>query len=307
MTVRGDNTMDLRKPFKCFIFLLCLLFAVHASADDVRDPVPGKHFLWAVKSGKNTVHIVGSIHILKKDSYPLPEEIEKAYACCTKVVFETDLDGMNDAESQEMMLRSGTYPQGQALSKNLSRDAYRILEKRMAAAGLRTENFERFKPWFVALSLAVAEIRRLGYDPDLGIDRYFFNRAKKDKKEMGFLESNRYQLDLMASMDRRQQEGFLEETLKELDMIEMMASDMVNAWIEGDAEKLYSVIRTGFEEHQDIYYRFFVQRNRQWLQKIEELMQDDKDVLVIVGAGHLVGEDNLIELFGKKGYVVEQR
>lgn len=302
--------MDSRRntgPLRRFIFILALLFAVNSFADDARVPASGKHFLWAVNSGKNTVYIIGSIHILRKDSYPLPEEIEKVYSCCMKVVFETDLDGMNDAESQEMMIRSGTYPRGQSLSKNLSQDTYRLLEKRTAAAGFPVENFERFKPWFVALSLAAAEIKRLEYDPDLGVDRHFFNRAKKDRKEMDFLESNRYQLDLMASMDRLQQESFLEETLKELDLIEMMASDMVNAWMAGDTEKLHSVIRTGFEDHPDIYDRFFVQRNKRWLPRIERFMQEGKDVLVIVGAGHLVGEDNLIELFRKKGYGVEQR
>jgi uncharacterized protein YbaP (TraB family) len=311
--------MTIHKSFKMYrgkkmrllqyfiVVILSFLFAANPLADNARDTEPGKHFLWSVRSEKSTVYILGSIHILREDAYPLPEEIERVYSCCSMVVFETDLDGMSDIESQNRMMKLGMYQHGQGLSKNITPETYRLLEKRMTAAGLPIKSFEQFKPWFVSLSLAGAEIKRLGYDPGLGIDRYFFNKAKKDKREMFFLESNQYQLDLMAAMDRRQQESFLRETLKEIDLIEMMASDMVNAWMNGDAEKLYSVTKAGFEEHPDIYYRFFVQRNKKWLPVIENLAQQGKDVLVIVGAGHLVGEENLIDLLRNKGYEVGQR
>ncbi len=290
-----------------FISILWIVFSVPVYAQENPGNTQEKHFLWAVQSGKNTVYLLGSIHILKKETYPLPDAIEKVYGCCSKVVFETDLDGMNDPASQNKMTKLGSYTGGQTLSKNISTQTYELLKQRMADANVPLERLEPFRPWFVALAITALEIQRLGYDPELGIDRYFFKRAQKDRKEMIFLETNEQQLNLMAHMNKHQQEMFLMETLKELEIIEKMASDMVNAWETGDADKLNLITKAGFDEHPDIYNRFFIQRNRNWVPQIEKLMKQDGDVLVIIGAGHLVGEQSLVDLLGKKGHQVQQR
>jgi uncharacterized protein YbaP (TraB family) len=295
--------------YSVIYFLICVLlffFCYPSYAQKNGGITPGKHLLWAVHSGKNTVYLLGSIHVLKKDAYPLPDTIERIYGCCSKVVFETDLDGMNDPASQNKMKRLGSYPTGQTLSKNISTQTYELLKKRMAAANVQLERLEPFRPWFVALAITALEIQRLGYDPELGIDRYFFKKAKRDGKKMIFLETNERQLNLMARMNKTQQEMFLRETLKELDIIETMSADMVKAWETGDADRLNLIIKKGFDEHPDIYKRFFTQRNKNWLPQIQRLLKQDGDVLVIVGAGHLVGEQSLIDLLEKKGYKVQQ-
>jgi uncharacterized protein YbaP (TraB family) len=298
--ITGKNNH--RLPFVFVLLSLILLFnAAHAYEKTKR------HFLWSVESKKNTIYLIGSIHMMKKDSYPLPEAIENIYGCCKKVVFETDLDGMSSPESQTKMIKRGVYPTGQALSQNISPQTYNLLERKLDKAGLPIVLFERFKPWFVALSITAMEIQRLGFDPDLGIDRYFFNKAKRDKKEMIFLETNEFQLNLMANLGRPQQELFLRETLRELEIIESMASDMVSSWRTGDVDKLNSIIKLSLGEHPDIYRRFFIQRNRRWASKIKHLMKQADDVLIIVGSGHLVGEESLLELLRKQGYEVKQR
>ena len=48
-------------------------------------------------------------------------------------------------------------------------------------------------------------------------------------------------------------------------------------------------------------------RNRKWLPKIEALLNDDKNYLVIVGTGHLVGRGSVIELLKKDGVGATQR
>ncbi|MDH4028214.1 MAG: TraB/GumN family protein, partial [Nitrospirota bacterium] len=86
----------------------------------------GRHFLWSVETGKNTLYLVGSIHVLKKESYPLPKQVVDIYNCCRKAVFEADLDGMNDPESQSGLMKLGMYPQGQTLSRNISAQTYQM-------------------------------------------------------------------------------------------------------------------------------------------------------------------------------------
>jgi uncharacterized protein YbaP (TraB family) len=49
------------------------------------------------------------------------------------------------------------------------------------------------------------------------------------------------------------------------------------------------------------------QRNQDWVVKIEKLLGGNKDVLVIVGAGHLVGPHSVVQLLNQKGYTIEQK
>lgn len=283
------------------------LFFSEANAQEAHSAEAQRHFIWTVESGRNTVYLLGSIHILKPDSYPLPQEVEKIFECCRKIVFETDLDGMNDAESQKKILKQGHYSSGRTLSENISQETYALLKKRAGAAGLPVSRFEGLRPWFAAMTLTGMELKRLGFDPALGLDQYFYQRAKKEGREMIFLETNGIQLNLMTSLNKRHQDEFLRGVLKELGVIETLAADMLDAWKTGDTDKLDSILKISNAGEPAVYDRFFIQRNKRWISKIQRLMKQDDDVLIIVGAGHLVGKDSLVDLLKKKGYDVQQR
>ena len=285
---------------------LCTFLSIAYAQEDPQ--FKGRNnFLWSLETGKNTIYLLGSLHILKSDSFPLGKEIEEAYIDCKKIVLETDLDRINDPDFQAKMITLGLYPDGQTLKQNVSKKTYRLLEKKVLAAGLSVAQFDRLKPWVCALTLTFMEFRRLGFDPSYGIDTYFFNKAKKDGKEITVLETLDYQLGLFTNMGKAEQESFLRQTLKELEVIETMASQMVKAWKTGDVDKLSSIIRISFKEHPNIYDRFIIQRNKRWISQIEDLMRQDENVLVIVGVGHLVGTGNILALLNKRGYRIERR
>ncbi len=283
------------------------LFLNPADAHEGHDVKTGKHFLWSVETGDNTIYLLGSIHILKKSAYPLPHEFEDAYKKSDKVVFEADLDAGNSQEFQVRMMQLGMYPEGQALSENISRSTYELLKAKVTSAGLPMQQFDRFKPWFGALMLTSVELMKLGFDPNLGIDKHFFDRAKHDRKETVFLETNEYQINLFAGMSDSWQEILLRQMLKELEVVESMFADMENAWETGDADKLESILNISFNEYPDIYNRLIVERNKRWIPEIEGFVKQKGDVLIIVGAGHLVGKDSVVDLLKKKGYAVKQR
>lgn len=285
---------------------LCIFFNLAYAQEDLQ--VKGrKTFLWSIETGKNTVYLLGSLHILKNDSFPLGVEIEDAYMDSKKIVLETDLDSINNPEFQAKMITLGLYPEGQTLAQNVSRETYRLLEKKLVAVGLPVAHFNRFRPWVSALALTFMEFQRLGFDPSYGIDTHFFNKAKKDGKEIIVLETMDYQLGLFTKMGKAEQESFLRQALKDLEVIETMASEMVSSWKTGDVDKLNSIIKSSFKAHPGIYNRFIIQRNKRWISRIEDLMRQDENVLVIVGAGHLVGTESILELLKKKGYKIVWR
>jgi uncharacterized protein YbaP (TraB family) len=266
-----------------------------------------KSCLWSLQTKSSTVYFLGSLHLLKRDAYPLESVIEKAYATSQKIIFETDIAAMKDPVVQAKILELGLYPEGQNLYQNLDGGTRRLLENKLSGLGLPLEHFARFKPWVVALTLASLELQRLGFDPNYGIDIYFFHRAVKDGKEIGYLEPAEYQLNLFAKMNKQDQSSFLNQTLRDLELVLQLAGEIVSYWKTGDAESLHALLFKSFKDYPNIHARLLIQRNKKWVSKIENVTREKKNVLVVVGVGHLVGPDGLLDLLKERGYKLKQR
>ena len=263
--------------------------------------------LWSFKTNQNTIYLLGSMHLFKKESYPMPLAIQRAYADSKKLVFETDMEKMADPAMQAMLLVMGMYPPDQNLFQNVSEETRTILSEKLAKTGIPPEQFSRFKPWFCALTLTMTELVRLGFDPRYGIDMHYFQNAKRDNKETLFFESFEDHLKLLAGMDQGEQASFLSQTLKDLDIIEEMASRLLSSWREGDLDALADILFKSFSDHPDIRERLLIERNRRWLEKIEDLMEQPDNVLIVVGVGHLIGEESLVDFLRENGFQVTQR
>lgn len=291
------------------IFCLTISIAISAGlhAQQRAQQAATKHCLWEVETQSSKIYLLGSLHVLKSDAYPLPQVIEHAYAYSRKIVFETDLGGMMNADVQAKMLTLGLYPEDQDLLQNISEDTRRSLEKKMKNLGLPMEQFVRFRPWFLAVTLATLELQRLGFNPLYGIDMHFYGKARSDKKKIAFLESVEFQLDLLGRMNTHDQNAFLDQTLKDLELAAQKASDMMIYWQTGDGENLYKLLFESFEGYPQIQDRLLVRRNKDWAIKIGQMLKETDTVLVIVGAGHLIGPNSVVELLEQKGYNVTQK
>jgi hypothetical protein len=233
--------------------------------------------------------------------------VETAYRESEVVVFEADMEAMTNPEFQAKMLMAGVYSDQQTLQENVSAETYGIFRKKMEEIGLPPEQFSRFKPWLCAMTIGVVALQRLGFDPSYGIDVHFFSKARTDGKKIDFFEPADYQLGLFTAMDEREQEAFLRQTLRDLEVIEEMADEMVLSWKTGDGDRLQSVMSISFKEYPAIYRRLVAKRNNEWMEKLGSLLKLDEDAMVIVGAGHLVGSESVLELLKRQGFSIKQR
>ncbi|HWP57680.1 MAG TPA: TraB/GumN family protein [Candidatus Acidoferrales bacterium] len=261
---------------------------------------------WRVRSGKGTVYMLGSVHLLKPEHYPLSPAIEKAFASSARLVLEVNLDTVNAEGVQQAVLARGRLEPGQTLRSVLRPASYALLKQQAEAMGVPLQALETLKPWLVALTLTTVKLRQLGYDPEHGIDRYFLRKAKEQNKQILGLETLEFQVGLLDQMTPRLQELFLLQTLEDLDVLEQQFARLVDAWKQGDAAGLEKILMASFKEYPEVYERMVVDRNRKWLAEVEKLLEGDESALVVVGAGHLVGKEGLIELLRARGYAVEQ-
>ena len=263
--------------------------------------------LWTVNTQSNKIYLLGSLHLLKQDAYPLAAAIEKAYADSRIIIFETDLAALQAPDAQAKLLQLGIYPADQNLLENLNANTRRQLEKKMSQIGLPLAQFSRFKPWFVALTLTTLELQRMGYNPAYGIDVYFFNKASTDGKKIGFLEPAEFQINLLGNMAEQDQYDFLSQTLKDLEVVNELSGDLVKSWKAGDADKLHKLLSESFNDYPHLHDHLLIQRNKNWVGQIEAAMRKNKNALFVMGAGHLVGPESVVDLLKKNGYQVKQQ
>ncbi|MGQ9646225.1 MAG: TraB/GumN family protein [Thermodesulfobacteriota bacterium] len=287
-----------------FSLLVIFLFAVFA-----QDPLSQskKSFLWKVQSKTNTVYVLGSIHYLKQEMYSLDEKIEKAFDQSNILGVEANVGDVSKMDVQKLV-ESAFYSGDETLEKHLSPEAYELVKKHLSELGASLEVANKYRPWFLALTLASIEIVKLGFDPDHGIDRYFLSKAA-EKKKIVELESLDYQINLFSNLSEKNQELFLLYTLKDIRVLEQELDRLITAWSSGDEKTVESIITKSVKEDKrliPVYEKLIIERNKKMASKMEEYLKEKETFFVVVGAGHLVGKQGIIELLKGKGFLVEQ-
>ena len=281
------------------VLWLLLLVPPQANAQE-------KSFLWKVRSEKNSIYILGSIHFLKKESYPLKKSIEQAFDAVSKLVLEIDLQSATPEKTQQVTIEKGLFRDGTTLQQNVDKETYDLAERRARELGIDLRAMNPLKPWLVALTLTTMKLQKLGFDLNYGVDRYFAERAKRGGKSTGGLESLEFQIALLDGLSKRDQEMMLRETLKELDQLDQGVEQLVQSWLKGDLGSVEQWLLAGMREYPEVYAKVIVERNRRWLPQIEKMIAQGENAMVIVGAAHLVGREGVIELLKQLGYTVEQ-
>jgi len=265
-----------------------------------------RNFLWKVSSGKGSLYLVGSIHLLTKDYYPLSPALDAAFKESDLLVEEADLGEMATPASQFALLTRGLLPGGQSLDKVLSPSTYALVTKRIGDLGIPIEPLKRFKPWLLAMTLVEMEWQRAGFDASLGLDRHFYDRARSDGKNVQGLETVEYQVSLFDGMTMEEQDRMLAESLKDLDQERANLLTLTNAWKAGNAAAVERIVLDDLKDDPVMYQRLLVDRNRNWLPRLDALLARNGRAFVVVGAAHLIGPDGLIAMFRAKGYTVDQ-
>ena len=267
-----------------------------------------KHFLWKVEAPSGApAYLLGSLHVLTADAYPLPTPIDKAFAESKTLVEEVDLDEMNDPMQMMAALSKAMLPGGQTLDQLISAQTFAEVRKRAEAYGMPMMALQRMKPWLVAVTLMAPMLQSAGFKPELGIDRHFFDRAKERGLTRQALETLAYQLDRFDQMPVKLQEELLEATIEDLDTQVTGVKDIVRAWSSGDIRTIEKLTLTALLESPELYRRLLLERNQNWLPQVERCLTENAGCFIVVGAAHLVGKDGLPSLLAKKGYKVTQQ
>ncbi len=260
-----------------------------------------------VRGEKGTVHLLGSIHLLKREMFPLDRRIEEAFDRSGVLAVETNVRDGSGEERQRRLLQRSLYPGDDTIENHISKETLDMLRRRFPDLSL--DRAGRFKPWALAMTISVLEYRKLGLDYDYGVDVYFLDKAGNGK-QIRELERPDTVIAMLDGFSDEYQDLFLRYTLEELDTVGEQTERIIRAWAGGDAATMEEILLENVHEHpglMPVFDALFSQRNGNMAAKIEEYLKEGGEFFVVVGAGHLVGEKGIVELLRKRGFSVEQQ
>lgn len=272
------------------------------------------NFLWKVTGadGKDKAYLLGSVHIVPDDIYPLSSKIENAYESSEYIVVEADMNKIDFIKVQQLTMEKGIYTDGSCLEDEISEELYKKLGEALTKTGMVTIDMAKMmKPWLVALTVPQLMILKMGYKADNGIDMHFLKKADKDRKKILELESAEFQIGLLSGFSEELQKKFLESSLDELDSFKDQYDSMIKAWKEDDVAQMEKLVNKEYDDNpdlKDVYKKLIYDRNVTMTEKIDGYLNDksaDK-YFIIIGAAHLIDKDGIVKMLAKKGHKIKK-
>lgn len=267
-------------------------------------PQPQKHMLFRVRgpNGAN-VFLLGSVHLLSAEASKLPPAVDSAFERAKTVAFETSFDSLQ-LRAMELMTRA-RYQNGATLRSSLSPAGVARLDTVLQSYGLKVEQVDGFKPWFVSMLLMQTVMQRAHFEAKYGVDMQLNARAHSANKSIVGLESVETQLGMFDALSPAEQEMMVLKS-NGPDSSSHVLMKIKDAWTTGDVAALDALLNEGLKDVPTIFAKLVSDRNAAWVPKIEQMVKTGDDALIVVGAGHLVGKKGVVEMLRAKGYTVDQ-
>ena len=291
----------MKHPFPIFLCLWLLLPSCLLMADEA-EMAP----VWKISDADSTVFLAGSIHLLRESDLPIPVAFDRVYAEAEDVVFEIDMALMSRPESTLEMHRLGSLPDGERLGDRLGSATMLRLRNYLAGRNLPERTFDAYQPGMVYLLLSSLEATRHGAKPELGLETTYYARCVADGKPSRGLETIAFQVSRLNRFENAKVEKLINKALDEVDDSAATLDSITSAWKSGAAQKLAGVITDQAEFTPELREVLLTERNRNWIPEIEKALATRRDVMFLVGAAHLVGENGVVDLLRDKGLEVTQ-
>ncbi|MGN0622911.1 MAG: TraB/GumN family protein [Oscillospiraceae bacterium] len=282
--------------------------------------------MWEVVSPDGTkVTMMGSMHALKDEAYPLPDRVMNAYESADILAVECDITTVSSNFAVQLkQLRNMYYKDGTTIKDHLPEEVYNGVKEFVEACGMNIEGFETFQLWALSSNMELLAARQSSINSNNGIDQYLLDEAHEDGKEIYEVESVEFQCDLLMNLPEETYQAILSSYSAETkdDMVQEL-EDTYEAWAEGDydffadsndmeqAIKEAEEAGTPLTEDEiemltDYNQQLLYNRNITMKNAVETLLDGDKDVFYVVGLAHFAGDGGIIDLLEKDGYTVTQ-
>jgi len=257
--------------------------------------------LWRI-SGKNlhrSSYLFGTMHVLCAQDAQLSDSMKSIISRCDEIYFEINLD---DIMGMVQSLKYMRMMDNRRLSDLLDSVDYHKVRNYFDQQGsiLPFSMLERFKPLLIS---SLIEEDGLDCKVTNGMELVIQKEAHQRSKKIRGFETAEYQAGLFDSIPYEQQAKDLVNYIDSMDYYKKSTLQLVEVYRQQDLNKIDSLTRSGESGMANYVDLLLYGRNRKWVDSLQTILPS-RSLVVAVGAGHLPGEQGLINLLRKKGYEV---
>ena len=257
-------------------------------------------------------YIMGTYHFAPATMMEKIPGMAQAFEGCDVVVGEIDKEEMMNSDTQMKMGMAMMAPPDSTLDKLFSREDYAIVEKvfdkYFGSMGVKLSQMNMLKP--SAISMQMQAMQAVKYFPNFNENELIDMAVQTRANEMGRpsigLETIEEQTAMLFDAPLTEQAEDLLDACKKDDYFMVQSSALVEAYMAQDLAKIESIMtdpEMGGDDAEAMDALIY-DRNRNWVEKLVKMMPE-RAALVCVGAGHLPGDQGLLQLLRARGYTVE--
>ena len=261
--------------------------------------------IWVATDADSTVYLYGTIHLMPIGLDWQRDDMVEAFGRSGTVLFEVPSTDAARTAANRLTQQLGFLGLEEGrLSEGFDAYETKLLEAAALQADVPLEALDTMRPWLASDILLVAAADRAGLSPELSADEALKSLARRQRKNVQYLDTMEEQIALSAEASPEAQSEALRDTLVNYNRLAPVLARIADAWVVGDTARLERLTR---EPLTDIAReRLFTARNDRWADRIAELMEGSGTAFVAVGVGHLVGEDSLQAALKARGIEVER-
>ena len=264
---------------------------------------------------KSSSYIVGTYHLAPAAFADEIKGMSEAFAAVEQVYGEVDMSKAHSSQlamMSAMMLPEGKYVSDMFSDEEMERiNAY--VRKNMGMDlnnSMLREQLGRMRPSVLAMQLGVLQYIKVtpNFNPNALIDDHFQKEARKRGLTVGGFETVEFQMELLYGEVSEDDER--KALLKLVDDNETVLKEMqamTDAYFSFDMEGIKTItfnsLESGDMTHEQ-FSKMITDRNHNWVEAMPDIMAD-KPTLFVVGAGHLPGDEGVLELLKAQGYKVK--
>lgn len=284
---------------------LCALILLALSAACAPPPAQAQPAVWIVRDHDSEMLLFGSIHLLPPGLDWRPAALDAALAKADDLWFELPVDPATEQEAARLAMRLGVLPPGPGLYERLPEDSRLRLGRMAVKYGLPPNVLDQLKPWFAEVMLVTTMVGAQGADIANGVEQQVSATAPPGVRREA-LESVEDQLAAFDHVPMEEQLASLAYNLQAMEEDPEAFDRLVAIWMSADLAALEAEAVAPLEAVAPaLYERLIVARNAAWLAQLQDRLEGSGRTVVVVGAGHLVGEVGLPERLRALGYEVE--
>ena len=265
---------------------------------------PARPAMWVVQDGDTRIVLIGSVHQLPSDLEWTGGILTPELAAADELILE--LAPAELAKAPALFASTSSDEPVASLDQRFGQPTAERVRDYAADAGINADDAERMESWALVIAIGNVITADSGLTSENGVETRVTAAFAANNRPITGFETAEQQLGMFDDLPNAAQNAMVASAIARSGEARTRTRRLLTAWARGDTAALAAAADEAMADTPALIEPVIHARNRAWADALARRMQRPGDVLVAVGAGHLVGGESLIEELRTRGFTARR-